>query len=286
MALATKPLHNRIAVVFDFDDTLAPDSYASLLDSMGLNRSSFDEEHVQPLIERGWDSILARFHSIIEASRSRDDLAVTREYLLDLGRSTEFFDGVPNLFDAVREAAHGHLPDLEVEFYLLSSGILEIAEGTSIADEFQSMWGCEFHYDESGEIAFIKRIITHPEKTRYLLQLSKGAEWEDEEPSHVYQDTPEEDLYVPLSQVIFVGDGASDMPAFRLLNEQQGIAVGIFNAASADAWRGYDDTSPHRRVQNLASADYREGSELMRTLVYAVESICKRIEMLRLSAGE
>jgi len=48
MALATKPFSNRIAVVFDFDDTLVPDTVDSLL-AMGIDALKFRQEQMKPL---------------------------------------------------------------------------------------------------------------------------------------------------------------------------------------------------------------------------------------------
>lgn len=246
------------------------------------------QEHVQPLLDSDWDEILAKFYCVIEESRHRDDLHVTYEYLTHLGQQITFFDGVSHMFDRVRSVAHDLLPDVDVKFYLLSSGILEIARGTPIAAEFKQMWGCEFHFNGDGEIAFIKQIITHPEKVRYLLQLSKGIR-EDGEKGHpvdVYRDVPEDELYLPLSQIVYVGDGASDMPVFRLLHDYGGIAIGVFKESTAEEWSSYDAMHAGRRVQNLAPVDYSEDGELMRSITLAVESICKRIALRKLSQGE
>ena len=54
--------------------------------------------------------------------------------------------------------------------------MVEIARHTCIAHNFKAMWGCEFHYNENGEIEFLKRIITHTEKTRYLFEIAKGID--------------------------------------------------------------------------------------------------------------
>ena len=72
----------------------------------------------------------------------------------------------------------------------------------------------------------------------------------------------------------------------RLTKNMYGMGIGVFKAESAQDWRGYDDMDAGRRVQNLAPANYREDSELMRSLKLAVESICKRIALRRLSTGE
>lgn len=288
MTTATKPICNRIAIVFDFDDTLAPNSYSSLLERCGLEADPFYKRRVQPLVKDGWDEILATFYCLIEESRRADGCTITKQLLTDVGREIKFFDGVPEMFDRLRTCASNIIPGIDIEFYLLSSGILDIVRGTPIADEFKMLWGCEFHFDHSDEVSFIKRIISHPEKTRYMLQLAKGVSDEGDvgHPAHVYRHVPADQWHVPLDQVVYVGDGSSDMPVFALMKEHHGIAIGVYKSSSAAKWGGNSDVDAQRRVENLAPVDYREDGELMRSLQLAVESICKQIALRQLSEGE
>jgi hypothetical protein len=131
----------------------------------------------------------------------------------------------------------------------------------------------------------LKKIVTHPEKARYLLQLSQGLSETDGNPADVYGDVDTSKLYVPLSQVIYVGDGASDMPAFELMHQHGGVALGIFKEQASD-WQGRAHMRSGRRVQNLAAADFREDSELMRSLLLATELVCTRVALHKLSKGE
>ena len=223
MTHATQTCNNRVALVFDFDGTLAPDSFGALLERLGHDADKFKRERVEPLLDKGWDESLARFYRLLELSKDNAP-TITEEFLEGVGRDISLFEGVPEMFGRVREAARAVVPDVTVESYLLSAGILEIARGTAIAGEFKQMWGCEFHYGDDGNFSFVKQLVTHPEKTRYLLQLSKGlgAQEEGVHPSDVYRDVPQEELYIPLSQVIYLGDGSSDVPAFSILNEHGG----------------------------------------------------------------
>ncbi len=289
MAIATKPFHNRLAVIFDYDDTLAPDSYAALLESFGQDAEAFKEKYVAPLEEEGWDHILARFYALIQATREEDSaVCVTRERLEAIGREAKLYDGVPELFGRVREAVAAISPDTEVEFYILTAGSEETARAISCAGEFDHIWGCAFSFNEAGEAHFLKRLITHPEKTRYLLELSNNPAWDfKKEPENVYRDVDPHDYHLPIDQMVYVGDGSSDMPAFRLMGEYGGLALGVVPAdGSAEGWEGHEDMEAGRRVQNLAPADYSEDAELLRSILLSVESICKRIELRRLSAGE
>lgn len=285
---ATRTVHRRLGVIFDFDDTLAPDSFRSLLERYGLDKDRFDREQVEPLIADGWDTILARMFCLIRLSEQHPDDPITGDRLREIGRDIPLFDGVPELFERVRSCAEAIVPEIEVCFYLLSSGFLEIVRGTSIADEFTALWGCTFHYDDEGRISFPKQLVTHAEKVRYVLQVSKGVSDQGEEgrPTNVYREVPEEELHIPLSQIIYLGDGASDLPVFGLLHDNGGVALGIFKGASAEEWRGEQELDTRQRVENLARADYAEDSELMRSLTFAVESVCKRIALGLLSVGE
>lgn len=284
---ATKPFINRLALVFDFDSTLAPSSYERLLDALDVEPNEFFEQRIQPLLDDGWDSILARFYCIIDEAQRRDDIKLDDQLIREVGSSLELYAGVEDMFDLVRDCARDIVEDIEVEFYLLTAGILDLAAATSIAGEFDALWGGEFHCNEEGEALFAKQVITHPEKVRYIMQLAKGLSPHGPNgPSDVYRYVPAEEWHVPFTQIIYVGDGASDMPAFSLMEERDGIAIGVFNKDRADQWRGLEDVHPGREVLNLAPVDYAEDSELMQSLRYAVEAICNRVALRRLSQGE
>ncbi|MFP4437108.1 MAG: HAD family hydrolase [Chloroflexaceae bacterium] len=290
MSTATKSLHNRIALAFDFDDTLAPDTVSSLIESCGMDADHFWQERVQPRVRDGWDPIPAAMYTLIAESRRRSDPAekITRERLVDFGRNLTFFDGVPELFDRLRRRAQETLPDIEVEFYLITAGIVETARSSQIAQHFRAMWGCDSHYTESGEIDFLKRIVTHTEKTRYLSQISKGLDNHKEvgRPFDVNRSMAANDLHIPLSQIIYVGDGMTDVPCFSMLNEAQGVAIGVFKTRTAQKWGEQNQVSAGQRVENLAPVDYREGSELLHSLTIAVEMLCKQIALRRQSQGK
>jgi phosphoglycolate phosphatase-like HAD superfamily hydrolase len=286
MPRATTAFHNRLAVVFDFDDTLAPDSYETLLDQLGVDPDRFEEEEVLPLVEDGWDATLARFFRIVEEARRRDDLTLDRDFCRRVGEAIEPFPGVPEMFDRVTEWARAVADDVEVEFYLLSAGFVDIHREMSIADRFTDMWGSEFHFGADGEAVWCRQTITYSEKARYVLGFAKGVGVEgDNEPAEVYRDVPDAEWHVPLDQVIYVGDGASDMPVFELLGEYGGMAIGVVDK-SPEQWDALERVNPDRRVQNLAKADYTEGSELMRSLQLAVESIGRLIALRRRSQGK
>ena len=290
---ATRPLAPRIALVFDFDDTLAHDSFDLLFEQLDQDPDHLKHERMERLYEDGWEEAMAHIHVLGELDRT-GEAVVDREALQRAGREATLMPGLEGMFERVRSAAHEADEDLEgerdgapleVEFYVLSAGLGDVIRASPVASEFDGIWACEVHYRD-GRVRGAKQVVTHSEKARYLLQLSRGLEPVRGNPPDPYIDVPEEDLHVPLSQIVFVGDGASDMPAFALMQERGGVAIGVYSADEAADWDAIEKVQRSRRVDNIAPADYREGSELMRSLELAVSSVARRVALRRLGAGE
>ncbi|MEL6402044.1 MAG: HAD family hydrolase [Cyanobacteria bacterium J06626_4] len=290
MVKATHPTAEKIAVAFDFDDTLVPSTYDGFIKYLGMDAAEFRQQVYDPLKADGWDPISARFYSFINYSKSRSNPSekITRETIREFGQSLQPFAGVTDMFHRLQAAATAIAPQVEVEFYLITSGFVEMARSSPIADCFKAMWGPEFHYSESGEIEFLKRSLDHPAKPRYLYYIAKGVRDDESRDDilFVYEDVPPAELAIPLPQVIYVGDGNSDIPCFAMLNREGGTAIGVYTEGSAQQWADHYQPSQGERVSNLASADYRAGSELMKSLTLAVEGICKKIQLRQLSIAE
>ncbi|WP_230529812.1 HAD family hydrolase [Microvirga roseola] len=287
MTSATQSFHDRTAIVFDFDLTLAPSTLDALLQRCGADPDAWKRETIRPLLDQGFEEILAKIYGLIRMS-SAGPVTITRDMVEETGRDLEPYQGVPAMFDRLRQVAQHIAQDLQVEFHVISSGLFEVMAATAVASHVDSLWGTKLHFDErTGELDFPRLVLTHPEKVRYLLALCKGLDpTGPNAPAHVYQDVAAEDWHVPLDQFIYVGDGSSDMAVFRLLNDRGGIAIGIYKGDQADGWRGMERMDPDRRVQNLAPTDYGEGSELMQSLVLAVESVARKVALRRLGAKE
>ena len=285
---ATFALSNRIAVVFDFDETLTPeDSFQSLLRDLDLDADKFESEHIQPLLDQGWEKYLARAYCLVKESHQRSD-KITKDRLAQVGQNITLYDGTQGLFGSLQDTIKAVSPEIELEFYLISGGFVDISRNAAIAKDFKCMWGCEFHYTETDEIDFIKAQMTHIEKTRYLYYLSKGIDTQNEKDLvYSYQDIPDNELHVPLDQVIYIGDGASDIPCFTVMKEYGGVAIGIYPRDSDPSdWKYLEHVSSSQRLSNLVPASYEKDSELMRSLSLSVEYIAKKIALRQMSFGE
>ena len=269
-----------IALVFDFDDTLAPDSTSGFLQHLGVDATVFWRDQVGPLLsEQDWDPVPAYLYRMLELSRTGAQGRITRERLRDWGGRLPLHDGVATLFDRLRARLHQAHPTVQLEFYLISSGIGDVLRGTPIAEQFADIWASEFHYGPDGAIDFPRRIVSFTDKTRYLFHIQKGIIGPESrnKPFEVNRKVDADKLRVPFDQMIFVGDGYTDIPCFSLIRRSGGVAFGVWDPRHKEkrsrAWGFIEDG----RVSNLNHARFGEDAELYQLLEAAVESLASKI---------
>src|SRR5690606_4993521 len=221
-----------IALIFDFDDTLAPDSTSGFLADIGVDEEQFWSQDVDPLLsQQDWDPVPAYLYQMIELSKSGKHGLITKERLAEWGQRLPLHDGVPTLFERLRQHVRRSHPQVQLEFYLISSGIGDVVRHTPIAHEFTDIWASEFIYDDRGGIHFPRRIVSFTDKTRYLFHIQKGiiGPASRNKPFEVNRKVQEDKLRVPFEQMVFVGDGYTDIPCFSLIRRSGGVAFGVWD---------------------------------------------------------
>ena len=280
-------MHEIIAIIFDFDDTLAPDSTTGYLSRCGVDMVHFWQEEVRPMLEttnpdEEWDPTPAYLYKMIEKSHSGEIEPITRDSLAHWGRQLPLYPGVETIFGRLRKAAAAVNPKVTLEFYLISSGIGEALRNTVIAHEFKHIWASDFACDVEGRITFPRKIISFTDKTRYIFHVQKGIFGPKYvgKPFEVNRKVDSSRLRVPLKNMIMVGDGYTDIPCFSLIKQGGGFSIGVYGAPDdrgrrSRAWGFIEDG----RLSNLARADYSEGSTLADSLRMAVENLAERISL-------
>jgi phosphoserine phosphatase len=274
-------MQETIAVIFDFDDTLGPDSTSGLLQLLGVDVQRFWKEEVQRLLDEDWDPVPAYLTQMVALMRAGRIPSLSKATFEDWGKRLPLYQGVTGVFNRLRQHAKAINPRASVEFYLISSGIEEILRATPIAGEFQDIWACQFAYDDSGLASQLKKVVSFTDKTRYIFQVQKGIFGRQVRgrPFEVNRKVPERDIRVPLNQMIFVGDGYTDIPCFSLIRKGGGIAIGVYDRDHREKWGRAWGFIEDGRVSNLAPADFSERSALSDSLHMAIESMAGRIAL-------
>lgn len=280
-----------LALVFDFDETLLPDSTSKLLKTRGVDPAEFWSKQVRARVDDGFDPTLAYLGLILEFTGEGRPLGcLSNRELRDFGATLDgdYFPGLPQLFGDLRAVA-AEYSDISVEFHIISGGLLEAVRGSQVVrDHFTGVNGCEFAEDPAtGCLAAIKRAITFTEKTRYLFEINKGIEPMDtlKNPYLVNRDVVAAERPVPFTNMIFVGDGLTDIPCFSLLKKERGTALGVFDPSRREsARRALTQFLKTDRVISMHAPKYGPNDELGSLLRTAVATRASEITLRRAQA--
>src|SRR5579883_2096782 len=273
-----------LAVIFDFDDTLMPDSTSELLKAHGIDPEHFWGQTVKDLLTQGFEPALAYLNCILENVGECKPLGMmTNNKLRQYGKtlSHRFYTGVPTLFKELREIASSVSADLNLEFYVVSGGLQDLIEEIPLLSKnFTAIYGCQFaEHAQSGVIHHIKRCITFTEKTRYLFEINKGISKDavHQNKYAVNKDVPMSKRRVPFKNMIYVGDGLTDIPCFSLVKRQGGMAFGVFNPGEErSAKRALLEFLSTDRVISMHAPRYGKKDELGALLRAAVSAVANR----------
>ena len=245
-----------LAICYDFDKTLSPDDMQAqgYIQSVGYDVADFWRESNELAEDNDMDTNLAYMYKMIEKAQGR--MVVTRQKLEEYGSKVGLFPGVRNWFERIRQygAEHGVI----VEHYIISSGLKEMIEGTAVAKSgaFEHVYASSFYYDEWGVAKWPAQVVNYTGKTQILFRIQKGVM--DVNDTAVNEHfAPEEDR-VPFRNMIYIGDSDTDVPCMKLVNENGGYSIGVYNGDKAKVYKMIRD----RRIKYFAPADYTEGSEL------------------------
>jgi len=268
----------RIAIVFDFDDTLADDSTSSFLDSLGVDVPKFWSNHKKRL-RQGWDPIPAYLDMMLEHSRaSPKEGRITRDKLISWGKKIKCHPGLGQFFQRVKKNIQESDNKAEVKFFVISSGIGEIISNFRYHSNFSDIWASDFCYDRNGEISGVKNVVSFTDKTRFVFQIQKGiyGKTSKTKPFEVNKKVSSDRLHIPLDRMIFVGDGYTDIPCFSLIEKAKGVAIGVYNREAKDRWGKSWGLLTEKRVAHMVAADFRKQSGLDDAIQFAVRSILIR----------
>jgi len=276
-----------IAVVFDFDDTLMPDSTTELVKQHGIDPEEFWLKTVKHLLLQGYEPALAYLNRLLENVGEKKALGLmSNDGLREFGKSLSksFYPGVNTLFKELREITHAVSPDINLEFYVVSGGLQDLIEDIPLLKKnFSAIYGCQFGEDgRTGVIHQIKRCVTFTEKTRYLFEINKGISAKQVEKNKyaVNRDVPASKRRIPFKNMIYVGDGLTDIPCFSLVKRLGGMAFGVFNPSEERAAkRALQEFLSTDRVISMHAPRYRKTDELGALLRAAVSSIAMRAHL-------
>ena len=270
-----------MAIMYDFDKTLSTtdmQNYA-FIPALGMTPDEFWGATGEFSKKTGCERILSYMWMMIKLSKEKG-IQCTQKWLNSLGKEVRYYPGVETWFKRINE--YGKSKGVRVEHYLVSSGTKEIIDGTSIAKEFKKIYGCEFYYDPETKLpVWPKFAINYTQKTQYYFRISKGITNKTDD--SVNNKTVSR--RIPYENMVYLGDGMTDVPCMVLVKQNNGNAIAIYNKKEqgnvSSLLRG-------GRVNFACLADYSENSDLDKTMKLIIDKIsinhtlkCKEEELLK-----
>ena len=246
-----------VAFLYDFDKTLCTtdmQDYA-FIPSLGMTPTEFWALANGFGRQHRIDGILAYMYTMIREAE-RKNLPFTRQDLVEKGRSIVLFPGVQDWFRRINE--FGRSQGVQVEHYIISSGLREIIEGSSISGEFKEIYASEFYYDEAGKPVWPKLTVNFTAKTQFVYRINKGV-LDVSDDKTLNDSMPDDSKRVPFTNMVYVGDGLSDVPCMKMMRAYGGQAIAVYQDSNRV---GVEDLLAKGRVDFIFKADYSEGTAL------------------------
>lgn len=248
-----------LAVCYDFDHTLSPEDMQAqgYIQSVGYDVAQFWQEANELARANDMDGNLAYMYKMVQEAEG--NFVLNRRALEEYGSKVRLFPGVDGWFDRVRD--YGGKNGVLVEHYIISSGLLEMIEGTQIAKRgaFEKIYASSFYFNERGIAKWPAQAINFTNKTQFLFRIEKGVL--DVNDNGVNDHFAPEDIRVPFRNMVYIGDSDTDIPCMKLVNSYGGHAIGVYDPDLKDKRKVYQMMKDDR-IRYIAPADYTEGSEL------------------------
>lgn len=258
-----------VALIYDFDGTLAYGNIQeyNFIPALNMTTEAFWNEVEELKVSNNMENVLAYMYLMIKKAEAHN-ISVKKSSFTNFGKNIIFYPGVLSWFDNINE--YGKSLGLNVHHYIVSSGIKEMIEGTEIADKFEKIYACSFLYNVDGIAKWPAVCVNYTNKTQFLYRINKGIyEVYDESINDKMSD---DDKKIPFENMIYFGDGLTDIPCMKTVKDNGGNAIAIYDKASKKEFA--NKLHKDKRVNYTALADYTVGSKLYEQ----VKSILDRIE--------
>lgn len=288
-----------IAFVWDFDKTITHDYMQNpLFEEYEIDPKKFWEE-VNALPEK-WEKLGLRVSKdTIYLGHILDYIAegkfpgLSNSKLRELGGRIELAPGILDFMEQTNEYLRGNevyaKHNIEVEHYIVSTGLRQMIEGSAIRAQVKEIWACELLPSSSAvslsapeenvdslPLSSIGYTIDNTTKTRAVFEINKGINVHPSIDVNARMDDSER--RVPFENMIYIADGPSDVPVFSVVLKAGGKAFGVhIGGFSTTSYKNVKQLQDDGRIIAMGPADYTQGSATYDMLMGALDETASRI---------
>ena len=241
---------NVIAIMYDFDKTLCTKDMQeyTFIPNLGIEAKDFWTEADKLRQENMMDQVL------------------TYMYI-------QLFPGVNEWFTRINE--YGKEVGMEVEHYIISSGLKEIIEGTLIGKYFKEIYASEFYYNEDGNAVWPRLAVNYTNKTQFLSRINKGV-LDISDDASLNKKMLDNERRISTSNMIYIGDGYTDVPCMKLTKDNGGVSIAVYHGENNDTAK---NLLRDERINYMAKADYSLDSEIDKIVHKTIKAMAINTEL-------
>ena len=272
-----------IAIICYCDGTLCPDTTNKLVVDLGIDPSAFWKNEVDPMVTNGWDPPLAYLNKLLEMADGKETRELTKLELHESASGVQFFPGALDFADRIGALISANADyreaNISLEWYIVSCGIEEVLRATPLQRKATEIFACTFDYDKNDKAVAIKRTVTFTEKTKFIYAINKGITGEElrRNPYRVNSAMKHDDRRIPFENMVYVGDGPSDIPCFSMIKHLGGKAIGVMPPDDKELRKPFELADGDRITVGPYTADYRKGTDLFKMMSRIVTGIADSI---------
>ena len=271
-----------VALIYDFDGTLSPGNMQefAFIKAIGANKAEFWKENGELAKSQDADQILTYMYLMLKKAREKN-ISLKRDSFKEFGKSVELFQGVETWFDRIN--IYGKTKGVAVEHYINSSGLKEMIEGTKIGKKFKQILACSYLYSIDGVADWPSVSVNFTNKTQFLFKINKGID-SIYESTKINEFIPENERRVPFSNMIYFGDGETDIPCMKLVKQQGGHSIAVFQPRKIKKKERAEKLIREDRVNFVCPADYSEDKDVdlvVKTIIDKIKADSEFIDLLK-----
>lgn len=270
-----------IALIYDFDGTLSPGNMQEFgfIQAIGQTPEEFWAKSDGIAIGQDASNILAYMKLMFDEAK-KNHIRLTRDGFHRFGADIKLYEGVREWFNNVDEYGKAH--GVIVEHYINSSGLTEIIEGSPIAKYFKHIFAGSYLYDEKGEAEWPGIAVDYTAKTQYLFKIQKGI-FSSRDSQRVNESTADDAKRIPFTNMIYFGDGDTDVPSMKLVNMFGGNAIAVFDPSRPAKRAAAQKLLRQGRVNFITPASYTKDSRTFRLVCAIIDKIKADSELRQFS---
>lgn len=267
-----------VAIMYDFDKTLSTKDMQefTFIPSLGYENARTFWSEVDQVTGENMDSILSYMYMMLRKANEKN-VSITEKEFVKLGKDVELYPGVETWFKDINKI--GKKYNLEIEHYIISSGLEEIIRGTKISKYFKRIYACKFMYDANHVAIWPATVVNYTTKTQYIYRINKGIlDLGVANDRLLNKSMPEEEKRIPFERMIYIADGVTDVPCMKLVKGNGGKSIAVYNPESS-ASSSAVELAEDGRVDFIAPADYNKDSKLFKIVSSILKHISADYEM-------